>query len=493
MEEADPSKDENKTLLQKFSVKRIGGILCDNLLLILTLCGILVGFCIGFGIRELQPTEDALTWIGMPGDIFLRVLKLMILPLIVCSVISGTASLDPKSNGKISGVAFVYIVLTNILGCVLGGALSLAIKPGIGGQSIAVQNVTNTIQTQDIFVDLLRNIFPDNIVEASFAQAQTKYTSTNIIKTKNGTNGTIYEKLELLQKQRGKVDGTNVLGLVMACTVIGIAAGQMKSKAKPFLEFFSISSEVMLIVLRWFMWLTPIGVTSLVIVSISDVDDIGDVFEKLGLFVATVTIGIILLHVVFLPLILFLTTRRNPYAYIVSIGKAWMIGFAATSTAVAIPEMLMSCEVKNNIDKRVSRFVIPFCVTLNADGSALYITSAAIFIGNVSGVSINAGDIFVIFFLTAVAVMALPSVPSSSIVTLVMILTSLNIPSHDIALLFAVEWFLDRIRTAANVLSHTTCAAVTYQFCKSSLTKIPAEALDEIELTVEKHRRTTII
>ncbi|KAJ8313454.1 hypothetical protein KUTeg_008995 [Tegillarca granosa] len=337
--------------------------------------------------------------------------------------------------------------MTNILGCVLGGALSLAIKPGIGGQSIAVQNVTNTIQTQDIFVDLLRNIFPDNIVEASFAQAQTKYTSTNIIKTKNGTNGTIYEKLELLQKQRGKVDGTNVLG-------------QMKSKAKPFLEFFSISSEVML---------TPIGVTSLVIVSISDVDDIGDVFEKLGLFVATVTIGIILLHVVFLPLILFLTTRRNPYAYIVSIGKAWMIGFAATSTAVAIPEMLMSCEVKNNIDKRVSRFVIPFCVTLNADGSALYITSAAIFIGNVS-----------------VAVMALPSVPSSSIVTLVMILTSLNIPSHDIALLFAVEWFLDRIRTAANVLSHTTCAAVTYQFCKSSLTKIPAEALDEIELTVEK-------
>ncbi|KAJ8309688.1 hypothetical protein KUTeg_011553 [Tegillarca granosa] len=421
MEEADLSKDENKTLLQKFSVKRIGGILCDNLLLILTLCGILVGFCIGFGIRELHPTEDALTWIGMPGDIFLRVLKLMILPLIVCSVISGTASLDPKSNGKISGVAFVYIVLTNILGCVLGGALSLAIKPGIGGQSIAVQNVTNTIQTQDIFVDLLRNIFPDNIVEASFAQAQTKYTSTNIIKTKNGTNGTIYEKLELLQKQRGKVDGTNVLGLVMACTVIGIAAGQMKSKAKPFLEFFSISSEVMLIVLRWFMWLTPIGVTSLVIVSISDVDDIGDVFEKLGLFVATVTIGIILLHVVFLPLILFLTTRRNPYAYIVSIGKAWMIGFAATST-----------------------------------------------------------------FLTAVAVMALPSVPSSSIVTLVMILTSLNIPSHDIALLFAVEWFLDRIRTAANVLSHTTCAAVTYQFCKSSLTKIPAEALDEIELTVEK-------
>lgn len=71
---------------------------------------------------------------------------------------------------------------------------------------------------------------------------------------------------------------------------------------------------------------------SLVVVSISDVDDIGDVFAKLGLFVATVTIGIILLHVIFLPMILFFTTRRNPYAYIVSIGKAWMIGFAATST-----------------------------------------------------------------------------------------------------------------------------------------------------------------
>ncbi|KAK7090118.1 excitatory amino acid transporter 1-like [Littorina saxatilis] len=464
--------DPRKSLTPKLKL-----FLVANGMLILTCAGIILGFAIGFGVRELHPSKDALMWIGMPGELFLRMLKLMILPLIVCSVITGTASLDPKANGKISAVAFAYIVITNIIACVVAVVLCLLIKPGEGQLSTSAGQVNQeSMETQDIFADLLRNMIPDNLVEATFRKARTRYSQETETVSVNGTNGTtLVETLVTLAKYKSKSDGVNVLGLIVVSTVIGIAINKVKDKASIFLAFFSGATDVVIVIIRWFFWLTPVGVASLIAVSIAGVADISSTFSQLGKFVLTVSVGILLHQFIILPAILFVTTRRNPFLFLVSIVRPVTIGFASTSTAVAIPEMLDACEETNKIDNRVTRFVIPFCVTLNADGSALYITSAAIFIAQFTGADVGASEIIVIGILTAVASMAVPSVPSASIVTLVIILTSLNIPANDIALLFAVEWILDRLRTACNVISHTFCAAVTYQFCKKDLKRADAE------------------
>nr|XP_022336994.1 excitatory amino acid transporter-like [Crassostrea virginica]XP_022336995.1 excitatory amino acid transporter-like [Crassostrea virginica] len=471
-----------------------------HLLFILTLSAVIVGFTLGFTIRLAEPTSDTIAWLGMPGELFLRLLKMMIIPLLVCSVIHSTASLDPKSNGKISAVAFTYILLTNILGCVIAIALFYVIKPG--SNSPLQKGKPNLYEAipQDIFADLLRNIIPDNIVEASFRQTQTKYTyeiekaplsetllNVTYQNASTNQNMTTSQVIRKLSKSLGKTDSPNMLGLITACMFLGTAAGRLGKKAKPFLDFFAVSTEVVLQVLRWFLWMTPLGISSLIAASIASTRDVTGTFSSLGLFVLTVTIGIVLHQALFIPMILFLITRRNPFTYFISIGRAWLIGFAATSTAVAIPEMLQACENKNRIDKRISRFVIPFCVTLNADGSALFITAAAMFIANITGQSLTFGEVVIVGLLTAIASLALPSVPSSSIVTLIMVLSSLNIPVHAVSLLFAVEWFLDRIRTTSNVLSHTVCAAITHHFCHKTVESAAEPEIPELEVELIVH------
>ncbi|XP_046381640.1 excitatory amino acid transporter-like [Haliotis rufescens] len=482
---ADPFKGEpSRKSAFLFKVKLF---VRRDALLLLTIAGIVVGFGVGFGVRELHPSKDALMWIGMPGELFLRMLRMMILPLIVCSVISGTASLDPKSNGKVSAIAFAFIVATNSLVCIEAIALHFIIQPGAEELSIDESATREIMETQDIFADMLRNIVPDNLVEATFRQAQTRYASSLTGVARNNTNTSVGDALTHVTKSLGKTDSVNVLGLITACTIIGMAASALKDKADVFLKFFSAATEIVLLILRKFFWVAPLGIGSLIAVSVAGVSNITGTFSQLGMFVVAVTVGILFHSFVVLPAILFALTRRNPYAYLLTIIRPCLIGFASTSTAVAIPEMLESCEVKNGIDSRVSRFVIPFSVTLNADGSALYITSAALFIANLSGVEVTTGVVAIIGVLTAVAAMAIPSVPSSSIVTLFIILTSANIPVDHIALLFAVEWFLDRIRTPTNIVSHTFNAAVTYRFCKADL-----RALDEARTKEEEAEITSI-
>ncbi|KAK7484828.1 hypothetical protein BaRGS_00023871 [Batillaria attramentaria] len=414
----------------------------ENAVLLLTLIGVVLGFAIGFGIRELKPSKDALMWIGMPGELFLRMLNLMVVPLIVSSVISGSASLDPKSNGKISLVAFTWITYTETCEDQGGSDKSTPASP---------------LQTQDIFADLLRNIVPSNIVEVGFRKAQTKYSTNTEEVTRTLANGTqVIETIVTQTKSSGKSDSVNVIGLIFVAAVLGIAANRIGKRGKPFVKFFVSAAEIVIVALRWFFWTSPLGVASLIAKAIAGIDDLEDM----------------------LSLLLFLFTRRNPIKFHISILRPYFIGFASTSTAVALPEMLYCCEVKNGIDRRVARFAVPFSVTLSANGSAVFIVSAAIFIGQYIGYPLTAGDVVLITVLAAVSVWALPSVPSSSIVSIIIILTALNIPSAEIALLFAVEWFLDRIRSGCNVISHCYCAAVTLRFTKAELDRQDKELLE---------------
>ncbi|XP_034316152.2 excitatory amino acid transporter [Magallana gigas] len=470
-----------------------------NLIFILTLSAVIFGLTLGFLLRLAEPSSDALLWLGMPGELFLRLLKMMIIPLLVCSVIHSTASLDPKSNGKISVVSFTYIMLTNMVGCLIAIALFFVIKPG--SESPLVEGKPNVYEAvpQDLFADLLRNIFPDNVVEATFRQSQTKYTHEkveqvlvvdNATQRNISTNQNEHPHAQKVVKSVGKTDGPNILGIIVVCMFLGTAAGRLGKKAKPFLEFFAVGNEIVLHVLRWFLWITPLGVCSLIASSIAGTRDVIGTFSNLGLYVLTVTFGIILHQTVFLPVIFFLTLRRNPFTFFISVGRAWLIGFAATSSAVAIPEMFEACD-NNHIDKRVSRFVIPFCATINADGSALFITASVMFIASISCIPLVFGKVATFFLVTSISSLALPSVPSASIVTLIMVLSSLNIPVQAVSLLFAVEWFLDRIRTAANVLSHTCCAAIAHRYCGQDLGTTIELGMVEQEMELIVHASET--
>lgn len=450
---------------------RIKTVIMNNLLLVLTLLGVVLGYFIGFGTRKTNPTKNALMWLGLPGELYLRLLKMMIVPLIACSVICGAAALEPKANGKISLFAFIFVISTNAIGSALGIGCVYMFNPGADNLRDKESVVEGTLQTQDIIADLIRNIIPDNLFESTFSQTQTMY-NVKIVTKKNISDEIQNVTAKEVSKFLGKTNNPNIIGLIFACTLLGIAATNLKEKGKAFLDLVQSICDTVIAVIRWFMWTTPIGVVSLIAVSIASLEVVEEVFAQMGLFIAAISVGIASQQLLIMPGIFFLFTRKNPYTFLISIARPWMIAFVTTSTAVAIPEMMAACEDKNKIDKRISRFVIPFSVTISCNGAALYISAATLFVANLTGTLFTIGDVILLWMLVTVSVMAIPSIPSASFMATIMTLSSLNIPVDDVALLLAVEWYLDRIRTTSSIVSHTFCTAVVWSLCKQDLEKI---------------------
>ncbi|CAG5125399.1 unnamed protein product [Candidula unifasciata] len=435
----------------------------QNGLVLATLLGIVIGAGLGFGLRDANLNDHELMWLGMPGELYLRSLKATIVPLVICMVITSAASLDAKTNGKVALAAMVGFFLTHVAAVIIAIVLSQVFKPDRINSSGAGDTPQTAIETQDVFADLFRNILPDNIVAATIMQTVTQYgTETQTEITNSSTNATT--TVTVTTRSVGTTSGINILGLITVCTALGIAAGKILSADSEFLRFFRQSQDVVFMVIRWLFWSTPIGVASLIAESVADVDDIGNVFYNLGMLLATVIVGLTIHMFVLLPLVLFVLIRKNPFTFLFRCVRPFFIAFAATATSVALPDMLTSCS-RCGLSSKISSFVIPMSVTLQADGSALYMAASALFIATTAGQTLSFGTICVVGILTCVLAHAIPPVPSSSIVTLIIILTSVNVSIKGVALLFAVEWILDRYRSGVNAVSHVMVAAYTDAIC----------------------------
>ncbi|XP_064635549.1 excitatory amino acid transporter-like [Lineus longissimus] len=444
----------------------------DNLLLILTIVGIVLGFIIGFAIRPLEPSEDALMWLGMTGEIFLRLLKMMIIPLVVSCIISGSASLDPKCNGKISMVTLAYVMVSNALCALIGIILAVSIRPGqLGEASGRAEEFSPKTKTQDIFADLIRNFIPDNLIGACIRQVHTSYVQRDVKGLLNGTladNSTdlVNETLQEDIRNIGYTDGANLLGLVFASLVFGIATCMSGEAARPFYEFFSATGDIILKIFGWFLWFSPIGIASLTAAAIAGVENPSEAFLKLGYFSLTVSSGVVFHQIVLLPAISFIVWRKNPYLLFLYQIKGWLTVFATTSGIVCIPYFTSGCE-RYGVEKMVARFVIPFSLTISRNGSAIYVAISTLFVAQHNDIALDVGTIIVIWLMTSFLIVALPDIPSGSIVILMIILQSTGLPINDIATLFTVEWILDRIRASSNGMSHCFCAVFVYALCKN--------------------------
>ncbi|BFZ09358.1 hypothetical protein BsWGS_12397 [Bradybaena similaris] len=457
-----------------------------NLFLLLTFAGIISGLVLGLTVRIASPSPDALLWIGMPGELYMRILQAMILPLIVCTVIDGTANTDPRSNGRIGLVTMTYIMITNTLGVIVGISLCLIIDPAStrADDETVVAPDTRNLRTVDIFADFMRNMFPDNIVAATMQMAQTKYTQKEVLVQTNVSGLVVNTTSVQLARSMGTVPGTNILGLIVLSAAIGIAASQAGEKSRPFIDFFSAGARIIYKLFGWAKWSTPLGVASLIAHALVQVESIRTAFTSMGMFVVTTSGGCLMYQWLVLPVILVAVTRRNPLKFLSHVVKPWMLAFGPATSTIPLPEMIKISQEVYRVDPRVAGFTIPFCVTLNRDGSCLFIAVTCLFVAQYGGTSLSSGDIFVIGTLVTMSSLALPAVPSSAIVAILIILGSMGIPTHSIGLVMAVEWFNDRIRTTTNVVSHNVAALVTWKFCRASLTQSVHEA--EVEVFPDK-------
>ncbi|XP_075358598.1 excitatory amino acid transporter 2 isoform X3 [Mycteria americana] len=474
-----------------------------NLLLTLTVFGVILGALCGGLLRLAAPIDpDIIMLIAFPGDILMRMLKMLILPLIISSLITGLSGLDAKASGRLGTRAMVYYMSTTIIAAVLGVILVLAIHPGNPKlkKQLGQGKKNDEVSSLDAFLDLIRNLFPENLVQACFQQIQTVTKKVlvppPIEEPPNVTdsafammNETVHkappEAQLVIKKGLEFKDGMNVLGLIGFFIAFGIAMGKMGEQAKMMVDFFNILNEIVMKLVTMIMWYSPLGIACLICGKIIAIKDLEVVARQLGMYMVTVIVGLLIHGGIFLPLLYFVITRKSPFSFLAGIFQAWITALGTASSAGTLPVTFRCLEENLGIDKRVTRFVLPVGATINMDGTALYEAVAAIFIAQMNGIELDGGQIVTVSLTATLASVGAASIPSAGLVTMLLILTAVGLPTQDISLLVAVDWLLDRMRTSVNVVGDSFGAGIVYHLSKAELDTIDShhKGHEDIEMT----------
>jgi len=445
-------------------------------LTIATMVGVVLGGVFGFLLRLTKGdesfTEREVMYIAFTGDLFLRMLKALILPLIIPSLITAVGSLDLSLSKKVGLRAVIFYLTTTIIAVILGISLVSLIRPGARGswEEEEVLDSGRNTTTEDTLMDLVRNVFPDNIVRAMIQTQKLELIYP-------GPNGTYEDdgyfrdpvKRKTWKHREEYVDGTNILGLVMFAVVLGFAISILKEKGKPLLSVFRCLTNAMMLITTWVIYLAPIGVFFLVAGQILENADALDKFKQLGLYFATVLIGLTIHGFLVLPLIFIISTRTLPFRYIANMGRALITAFGTSSSSATVPITLRCLEEKNGVDRRVTRFVIPIGATINMDGTALYEAVAAIFIAQVNRRRLSFVNLATISITATTASIGAAGIPQAGLVTMVMVLETVGLPAHEVTTILAVDWLLDRFRTMINVLGDALGAGIVFHLSKEQL------------------------
>uniref|UniRef100_A0A182NEK9 Amino acid transporter n=1 Tax=Anopheles dirus TaxID=7168 RepID=A0A182NEK9_9DIPT len=418
----------------------------SNLLTFLTVVGVLGGTGLGLFLKNTADpwTQREVMYIQYPGDLFLRMLKCLIVPLLVSSITSAIGSLDLSMSKKIAFRAIIYYFTTTICAVVLGIILVSTIRPGAGREvsNIGGKATTRQVLTADTLLDLVRNLFPPNIIQATMFQFR-----TILVPPANAT-GVPLTQYKITNEF---TEGTNVLGLVMFSVVLGTCIGKMREKGKPLLNLFETLSEAMMIITSWVIWISPIGVLFLVAAKLLEMASFVEVLGQLGWYFMTVMLGLILHGFGTISVIFFLTTRKMAFPYIAKMSQVLATAFGTGSSSATMP-ITIRCLDNMGIDPRVTRFVIPVGATINMDGTALYEAVAALFIAQLRNIHLTFGHIVAVSVTATAASIGAAGIPQAGLITMVMVLDTVGLPAEDVTIIIAVDWLLDRFRTTINVM-----------------------------------------
>lgn len=478
-----------RTLLAKKKVQNITkedvkSYLFRNAFVLLTVTAVIVGTILGFALRPYRMSYREVKYFSFPGELLMRMLQMLVLPLIISSLVTGMAALDSKASGKMGMRAVVYYMTTTIIAVVIGIIIVMIIHPGKGTkENMHREGKIVQVTAADAFLDLIRNMFPPNLVEACFKQFKTNYEKRSIkvpIQSNETLVGAVVnnvsEAMETLSKITeelvpvpGSVNGINALGLVVFSMCFGFVIGNMKEQGQALKDFFDSLNEAIMRLVAVIMWYAPLGILFLIAGKIVEMEDMGVIGGQLAMYTVTVIVGLLIHAVIVLPLLYFLVTRKNPWVFIGGLLQALITALGTSSSSATLPITFKCLEENNGVDKRVTRFVLPVGATINMDGTALYEALAAIFIAQVNNFELNFGQIITISITATAASIGAAGIPQAGLVTMVIVLTSVGLPTDDITLIIAVDWFLDRLRTTTNVLGDSLGAGIVEHLSRHEL------------------------
>uniref|UniRef100_W6NCU5 Amino acid transporter n=1 Tax=Haemonchus contortus TaxID=6289 RepID=W6NCU5_HAECO len=437
-----------------------------NLFLVCTLSSVVVGTLGGSLLRLLSLDDDVIAMIGLPGELFMNMLRAMILPLIVASLVSGVSMLDSRTAGKLSTRSFFYYGGATIHAVLLGIVIATLIHPGdptIKEGLKAKGTETSQGRIIDKVGDVLRNMFTENLVRSMFQQQQT------ILK--------LVESNETVEATRALIwtDGMNVIGITVFSTALGVVISACGCEARPLAELFKALDVVITRFMAAIMWLGPIGIPSLIAQKMLHVKDLVGTFRMLGCFIFTVILGLSIVSLVTLPLTYAAVTRRNPYKFMRELSRALLQGIATSSSAASLP-VTFECVRDLNLDPRVAKFVLTVGTILATIGTALFQAVSPIFIAQMNDITLDLGQYVTLCVTACLASAGAATVPSSALVTMIIVLSALGLPIDDISLIFTVDWLLDRFRTCTNIVAASLGCGIVDHLSKDDLSNLDAVA-----------------
>ncbi|XP_071346387.1 excitatory amino acid transporter 1-like [Trachinotus anak] len=444
-----------------------------NAFVVLTMTAIALGIGLGFALRPINMSATDIKYLTFPGELLIRILQMVMLPLIISSVITGMSSVDRKTCGRIGLRAFTYYMVTTLIAAFTGIALAVTIQPGNSTRTTPVSSggKVKGVRNLDAFLDLIRNMIPSNLVEACFRRFKTVYSRSVTTGNHPGDisfTGASENRTFIDDTVPGTSDGVNTLGLLVFSVAFGLILGGMGPQGKPLRDFFDCLNEAILHLVNIVIWYSLVGILFLLAGQIVKMTDTGEIGREVAMYALTVITGLLIHSLFTLPLIYFVVTRKNPFRFMSGLLQALTTAFGTSSSSATLP-VTLRCMEENHMDKQVMCFMLPTGATMNMDGAALYEAVAALFIAEVNNIDFNLGQIIVLSLIVTAVSCGSAGIPQAGTVSMVIVLSSTGLPTEDISLLLIVDWILDRLRTATNVLGDCIGVAVVQHLSRHEL------------------------
>jgi proton glutamate symport protein len=380
------------------------------------LIGILLGALLGSFFSSTVPTLSVL------GTLFLRGLKMIVVPLIISSLVVGVTNIGTgKSLGRIGGKTLTYYLSTSFIAIITGLFFVNVLKPGIG-TSIILPTQQDVGIDEKSFKETLINIIPENIFD-SMANA-------------------------------------DMLALIFFSIVFGIFITKLETSKKNLLtNVFDAVFETMMKITLWVIRFAPLGVMGIVAEVVSEQDNLLQLVGSLGKFAGVVVISLGVHFFVTLPILLFLLGKTNPVKHYQSMFSVILTAFSTASSNATLPLTLETVEEKSGVSNKVASFTLPLGATINMDGTALYELVVAGFVAQLYGIELSITQQFIMVSTALLASIGTAGIPMASFVTMTIVFTSVGLPLEAMLIVMPVDRPLDMLRTATNVFSDS-CGSV---------------------------------
>lgn len=362
------------------------------------------------------------------GDLFLRGLKMIIVPLILTSIVTGVANIgDAQDLGKLGLKTIVYYITTSLFAILIGLFLVNFIQPGVGADLGFSKSVEGINATSQGLGKVLMKMVPTNIFQA--------------------------------------LASADMLAIIFFSILVGFFLMKIAKEYKdPLLNLFNGGFELMMKITSFVIKFTPLGIFGIVAAVVAeqagDRQALLDITQRLGLYMAAVLGGLFFHAFITLPLLLRLIGKVNPYKHFQAMTTPLLTAFSTSSSSATLPLTMDAVENNVGVSNKITSFVLPLGATVNMDGTALYECVAAMFIAQAYGIHLSFLSQIVVVFTALLASIGAAGIPMAGLVMITVILTAVGLPLEGVGLILAVDRILDMCRTTVNVWSDSCGSAI---------------------------------